>query len=345
MTACALALPRPRVPAAALEPLVDRFGRAHTYLRISLTERCNLRCRYCMPVDGLVPRHSSHLLSFDEIERLVRLSARMGVTRVRLTGGEPTIRPDLVELVARLVSIPGITSVGLTTNGMRLAELAAPLRQAGLTRLNVSLDTLRPERFEQIARRPGWHRVWAGIEAALAAGYEPLKINVVVIGGVNDDELEDFGRLAQTLPIEVRFIEYMPFRGNGWQEARMIPWRDMFARLSQLWPLTPVERADPHAVSRVYRAPGFAGSLGFISSMSEHFCGGCNRLRLTSDGAIKSCLFQGAELSLRNALRAGADDEALAALLHQALAGKWEHHPPASELANMEARTMTEIGG
>lgn len=326
-------------------PLTDRFGRIHTYLRVSVTERCNLRCRYCMPAAGIPWKPRAHLLTFEEIERLVRIYARMGITKVRLTGGEPTARAGLSELVSALVAVPGIETVGLTTNGMKLDQLAKSLRTAGLNRLNVSLDTLRPERFEQIARRPGLERVMAGIEGAQKAGFNPLRLNVVIIGGVNDDELEDFADWAQRQPIHVRFIEYMPFRDNEWQKARMIPWRDLLARLRRHWPLESTETNNPHAVARIFRAPGFVGTIGFIASMSEHFCDGCNRVRLTADGSLKSCLFQPAEWNLRDAMRMDASDEDLEAMIRQSLDGKWQHHPPAEELAKLDSTTMTEIGG
>ena len=331
---------------AERSPLTDRFGRVHNYLRISLTERCNLRCRYCMPAAGVPRVARDRLLSFEEIERVVRVMARLGVNKVRLTGGEPTMRRGLPELVERLAHIEGIGSLGITTNGLRLEELAAPLHSAGLRALNVSLDSLRAERFEQITRRPGLERVLAGIEVARAVGFERIKINVVVIGGVNDDELEAFARWAAREPLEVRFIEFMPFRGNNWREARVVPWREMLTRLMRCWPeMAPTHADGPNAVARTYSAPGFAGSVGFISSMSEHFCAGCNRLRLTAEGSIKSCLFQRAELGLREALRARADDAEIESLIRRALAAKWLEHPPADELLERNGATMTEIGG
>ncbi|MGI6302922.1 MAG: GTP 3',8-cyclase MoaA [Verrucomicrobiota bacterium] len=346
-SACALASGAcsGRDPGGGFAPLTDRFGRRHTYLRISLTDRCNLRCRYCMPAEGIPYRPRAELLSFEEITRVVRLGARMGIRKLRLTGGEPTMRAELPELVATLSAIEGLDSIGLTTNGLMLERLAVPLRAAGLTHLNVSLDTLRPERFERMTRRPGLQRVLAGIEAGLAAGFEAIKLNTVVIAGENDDELEAFAKLAMERPLYVRFIEYMPFRGNGWSAAHMLPSGELLARLRRRWPLQPSGEDGPHAVVRSYRAPGFAGSIGFISSMTEHFCDGCNRIRLTADGAVKSCLFQAAEVSLRDAMRSGADDAELALLMHRALSGKWARHPSAEQLVDGQGRAMTQIGG
>ena len=328
-----------------LDPLVDGFGRRHTYLRVSVTERCNLRCRYCMPFGGAPQRPREDLLRDEEIVRVVRLAVRMGVTKVRLTGGEPTVRRGVCTLVGRIAAVPGVETIGMTTNGLLLEALAGPLKEAGLTHLNVSLDTLQPRRFERIARRSGIERVWAGIEAALAVGFSPLKLNVVVMGGVNDDEVEDFAELARDRPLHVRFIEFMPFRENGWRDACMVPWRDLLARLDSRWPLAPEAGRDASAVAKVYRAPGFLGSVGFISSMSEHFCDGCNRIRVTADGSLKSCLFQAAEISLRDAMRAGANDGELERLFREALSGKWSRHPPPEELVGFDAGAMTEIGG
>ncbi len=337
------------LPAAApcappLPPLLDRFGRPHTYLRISLTERCNLRCRYCMPADGIPLRPRDELLTFDEIVRLARLMARMGVDKIRLTGGEPTVRRDLPELIARLATIPGIDSLAMTTNGLTLAERAAEYRAAGLGRINISLDTLRPERFERITRRPGRDRVLAGIDAALAAGLAPVKLNMVVIGSVNDDELADFAALTRDRPLHVRFIEYMPFAGNGWDEAGLVPATQMRARIAARYELLPLGDA-PHAVAREFRIPGHRGTVGFISSMTDHFCGGCNRIRLTARGEIKNCLFKAPAASLRDLLRAGATDACIASAIRGALDAKWERHPPLHELAAASDRAMVQIGG
>lgn len=345
MTGPSLAPLPPRAEPGRCPPLVDGFGRRHDYLRLSLTERCNLRCRYCMPAEGIPIRSRAHLLTFEEIERLVRLMAAMGVNRVRLTGGEPTLRRDLPDLVATLGGIPGIDNIGMTTNGLLLDRLARPLREAGLARLNVSLDSLRPDRFEQITRSRGLDGVLRGLDAAIAAGFPRLRINTVIIGGVNDDEIFDFVELMRERPLNVRFIEYMPFSGNGWTSARMVPWRDLLTRLRGRYSLTPLDSGDPHAVAREYSVDEIGGTVGFIGSLSDPFCGGCNRIRVTADGLIRNCLFQTNGCSLRDAMRAGADDRDLEDLIRGIIARKWKEHPPAEELEAQAAGVMTHIGG
>jgi cyclic pyranopterin phosphate synthase len=325
--------------------LVDGWGRVHTYLRISVTDRCDLRCVYCMPPDGIAKRPRADLLTFDEIERVARLCARLGVTKIRLTGGEPLVRRDLPDLAARLAVLPGLGSLGLTTNGVRLRAHAAALRAAGVTHLNISLDTLRPERFERIALRGHFDEVMAGIEAALAVGFARVKVNMVVMGGVNDDELAHVADLARARPLHVRFIEYMPFAFNRWDRATFVPYRTMLDALRRVHPLVPLARTDPSAVAREFTAPGFAGTVGFITSLSDHFCDACNRVRLTADGSIKTCLFHPAETNLRTALRSGAGDAELEGLLRAALRLKPDGHAPAEELVRLESRSMVAIGG
>ena len=326
-------------------PLRDGCGRVHTYLRISVTDRCNLRCLYCLPPAGAVFRPRAELLTLDEILRVARLCAGLGVTKIRLTGGEPLLRPGLPGLVARLAALPGVRRVGLTTNGVRLRRHAAELRAAGLTDLNLSLDTLRRDRFERIALRDHFDEVQAGLAAALDAGFPRVKINTVVMGGINDDELAELADLARARPLHVRFIEYMPFAYNRWSRATFVPYRDMLAALRRTYPLAPVPAEDPSAVAREFTAPGFLGTVGFITSLSDHFCDTCNRIRLTADGAIKSCLFHAAETGLRDALRGGADDAELERRLRAALAGKPAGHAPAEELVRLENRAMVSIGG
>jgi cyclic pyranopterin phosphate synthase len=353
-------LPSPSRPDAASAPLpaplADRFGRVHTALRISVTERCNLRCTYCMPPEGVALRPRAEILTFEEIERLARLFVRLGVDKIRLTGGEPTVRRGLPSLVARLAAIDGLRALAVTTNGLTLSEEApgnadaAALRRAGLTHLNVSLDTLRPDRFERIALRPGLPAVLAGIDAALAAGFAPLKLNMVVMGGVNDDELGDFAELARDRPLHVRFIEYMPFDGNGWQRGELVPFHEMLARLGERFPLRPLseidnERADPAATAREFTIDGFAGRVGFITSMTHDFCGGCNRLRLLADGSIKSCLFFPPEDNLRLAMRRGATDADLESIIRRVVTGKRAGHAALDELAALPNNSMIEVGG
>jgi len=287
------------------------------------------------------------LLTDDEVVRAARVFARLGVRKIRLTGGEPTIRPDIERLVARLAALPGIETLGMTTNGTLLREKAAALREAGLsaTSLNVSLDTLRPERFAQIAGQDRLAEVMAGLDAALAAGFAPVKMNVVVMAGANDDELCDFVELARARPLHVRFIEYLPFKDNGWEGAAVMPYRAMVETIGRCYDLRPRLQPGTHRVAKEYVISGLAGRIGFISALSEDFCRECNRLRLTADGAMKTCLFHASEVSLRDLMRAGAGDESLAEAIRAVLLDKPACHPPAEELRGRKGRAMIEIGG
>lgn len=331
-------------------PLLDGFGRVHTYLRISVTERCNLRCVYCMPAEGVPLKPRESILSYEEILRLARVFARLGIRKVRLTGGEPLVRRDLVGLVAELKRIPGIETVGITTNGVVLADHLMDLRTAGLDQINLSLDTLQPERFRLIALRDDFARVWAALERALELGYgepeRPLKLNVVVMRGVNDDEMPTFVELTRERPIRVRFIEFMPFDGNAWSKDKLLPFAEMRDRIAGQFRLErdPAD-SDPHNTAREFIIPGHAGNVGFITSMTNDFCGGCNRVRLTADGNIKACLFHDAEYNLRDRLRAGADDAELERLIRLAIAKKSWGHAPIDELAASPNRSMIRIGG
>jgi GTP 3',8-cyclase len=329
---------------SATSPLTDRFGRLHHYLRIAVTDRCNLRCTYCMPAEGLAWQPAAQLLDFDEITRFAAICVRGGVTKIRLTGGEPLLRPQLTSLVARLRRLSGLERLAVTTNGTRLASLAPELRLAGCDAVNISLDTLREDRFRDITRRNDHAAVLAGVDAALEAGFDSVKINMVVMRGVNDDEVEDFVSLTKERPLHVRFIEYMPFDANGWDAARLVPTAELRARLAGVFPLVETEarRGD---VAREYVLPGHRGTIGFISSMTEHFCDGCSRLRLTADGALKVCLFSQGEVDVRALLRGGAGDELVEEEIRMALSGKWRAHPGASQLARQHNRAMIRIGG
>jgi cyclic pyranopterin phosphate synthase len=324
--------------------LVDRHGRKHTYLRLSLTDRCNLRCSYCMPPQGIEWTPRADILTEGEIVRLAGIFVGMGIDKIRLTGGEPLARRDIGRIVERLGVLPGLKTLAMTTNGISLADRAVPLRASGLNNLTISLDTLRRDRFKEIAKRDKFDAVMAGIEASLAAGFAPLKINVVAMRGVNDDEILDFVAWAQDRPINVRFIEYMPFPDNHWSKGGLMPYAEMRALISQRYQLIPL--VGPLTdVGKDFRLAGHVGTVSFISSMTESFCGGCNRLRVTADGNIKSCLFQPAEQSLRDAMRAGALDADVEALILGAVAGKQAAHPPMEELMTMKNRNMIEIGG
>ncbi|KAG2498518.1 hypothetical protein HYH03_003769 [Edaphochlamys debaryana] len=329
--------------------LTDRFSRLHTYLRISLTERCNLRCTYCMPDEGVALTPGGQLLTTPEIMRLARLFVSAGVTKVRLTGGEPTLRKDLPELVGALGALreQGLRSVGITSNGIVLGRQLPALQAAGLTAVNVSLDTLRPERFEVLARRPGHGRVMESIRTAVGLGYDPVKINVVVMRGVNDDEVPAFAALTREQPLNVRFIEYMPFDGNVWSDRKMVPFAELLSRIQSAFPGQPLERLDdPRGeVAKNYRLQGHVGSVSFITSMTDHFCGDCNRLRLMADGSLKVCLFGASEVSLRDAMRGGASDQDLAAIIGAAVGRKKAAHAGMHSLAAMPNRPMITIGG
>lgn len=327
--------------------LIDRFGRPITYLRISVTDRCNLRCVYCLPETGMkwLPRENQ--LSAEEIARVTETTAKLGVRRVRLTGGEPLVRADVVEIVARIASIPGIEEVSLTTNAMLLEMLARPLAKAGLTRVNVSLDTLDADRFKRITRGGNIDHLWRGIAAAEDAGLSPLKLNTVVVNGLNADELSALARLTIENPWHVRFIELMPVgNAQNWGEDfpalpdRYISVHEMQTRLS-VFNLQPATTPTGNGPARTFRIPDALGTVGFISPLGEHFCQSCNRLRLTADGHLRPCLLLDGEVNVRDALRAG---QPLLPLLQQAVDAKPQghelflrHYP--------ESRRMAQIGG
>ena len=331
-----------------MDVLTDRFGRRHTYLRLGLTERCNLRCVYCMPAEGVPLTPTRQMLQTDEAVRLARVLAGAGVEKIRLTGGEPLARKDAVDVVARLGAL-GLRSLAMTTNGLLLEDRLAALQAGGLTDLTVSLDTLRADRFEAVTRRPGLDRVLGAVDAALRAGYgvgsRSLKVNVVALRDVNDDEVADFAAWAAREPIEVRFIEVMPFDGNGWDQAELVPYAETREQIERTHgPLTPLDDG-PHATARTFTRAGWRGRVGFVASMTAPFCAGCNRLRVTADGSLKVCLFGAAEVSLRDALRGGASDAEVVGLVQASLAGKHAAHAGVGQLAGMENRPMITIGG
>jgi cyclic pyranopterin phosphate synthase len=328
--------------------LIDPFGRAITYFRISLTDRCNLRCVYCMPHKGLQWQPREEQLSAGEIVRVVEAAASEGVTRVRLTGGEPLVHPHVVEIVRGIASIKGIDEVSLTTNAILLAQLAQPLADAGLKRVNISLDSLDADKFRRITRGGKIDRVWKGIAAAERAHLAPLKLNTVIVRGLNADELPALAQLTIENDWHVRFIEVMPI-GNAqdWGEGfsapdeRYVSVQEMRAALST-FDLQPVTAPIGNGPARTYRIPGALGTVGFISPLGEHFCQNCNRLRLTSDGKLRSCLVIPAEVSLRDAVRRG---KPLEDFFRQALAQKPEHHDMLVSVPAGSQRGMSQIGG
>ncbi len=324
--------------------LCDGFGRFHNYLRISLVEQCNLRCSYCMPEDGLDWTPSEQLLTDEEIIRLARLFVGQGVTKIRLTGGEPLLRTGIEKIGSELGELPGLKTLAMTTNGLLLKRKLPALQSAGVHLINVSLDTLSASRFKQITRQDGLNLVFDAIDLALKSGYFRLKINCVVMRDINEDELVDFVNLTRHRPIEVRFIEFMPFSGNRWDESQMVPFSEMLHIIRSRYPLQPIE-CGPNETSKLYQVSGFLGQVGFISSMTDHFCEGCNRLRITADGNLKICLFGRAEVNLRDAMRNGADDKDLLGLISRSLGQKRARHAGMHLIAASDNRPMITIGG
>ncbi|XP_073994888.1 molybdenum cofactor synthesis 1 isoform X3 [Rhodnius prolixus] len=325
--------------------LTDTYGRKHNYLRISLTERCNLRCQYCMPEEGVNLTKKTELLTADEIIKLAELFVKQGVNKIRLTGGEPTVHKDIIKIIETLKSIPGLETLGITTNGLTLLRQLVSMQKAGLDVINISLDTLKPEKFEKITRRRGWHRVIAGIDLAIQLGYDPVKVNVVTMRGVNDDEIVDFVNFTKDRKIDIRFIEYMPFTGNKWETGKMVSFKEMKEIIKCKYPDLVTLPNSPNDTSKAYKVPSFKGQIGFITSMSEHFCGSCNRLRLMADGSLKVCLFGNTEISLRDALRSGCSEDDLLCMIGAAVQRKKKQHAGMLNLAQMPNRPMILIGG
>ncbi|HHW15556.1 MAG TPA: GTP 3',8-cyclase MoaA [Firmicutes bacterium] len=302
----------------------DPFGREISYLRVAVTDRCNLRCAYCMPPEGVAPRRHDEILRYEEIVRLVGAALPLGIRRIRLTGGEPLVRKDAVDLVRGLAALPGLEEISMTTNGTLLAPVAAQLAEAGLRRVNVSLDSLRPELFRRLTRGGDLRRVLAGIEAALAAGLVPVKLNTVVMAGVNDDEVPDLARMTLTRDVHLRFIEFMAL-GASAGRGGYVPNQRLWERLQPLIEETGgLEEASVpgSGPARTWRLRGARGTFGFISPVSDKFCDRCNRLRLTADGFLRPCLLSTREVDVKGPLRAGASDPELAGLFRQAVALK-----------------------
>jgi cyclic pyranopterin phosphate synthase len=326
--------------------LIDSFGRVHNNLRISVTDRCNIRCVYCMPETvAFLPRQS--LLSFEEIERFVRIAAPLGIDKIRLTGGEPLVRRDLPTLVAKIAAIPGIKDIGLTTNGILLAPMARALRDAGLRRLNVSLDTMDPVKFEELTRRTGFEQVIEGILAAREAGFDPVKINAIALKGVTEEDVVPLARFARSHGLELRFIEYMPLdAGDRWERAKVLYAAEILDRLAAgIGPLVPAPDQDPRAPAMDYDFADGGGRVGLIASVSRPFCMSCNRVRLTADGKLRNCLFALEETDIRSLLREGASDAEIARALRASVASKWEGHEINTSRFIKPERLMHAIGG
>jgi cyclic pyranopterin phosphate synthase len=325
-------------------PLVDRYGRVHSDLRISVTDRCNLRCVYCMAEEGMTFLPRAELLTFEEMTRIARVAHDLGVTSIRLTGGEPLVRRGLPVLVAQLSAI-GFEDLSLTTNGMQLAGVAQTLVKAGLTRVNISCDSLRAERFASIRRRGQLSTVLEAMNVAESVGLTPLKINVVLLRDTNDDELLDFAAFARETGRVVRFIEFMPLDAQGeWDRDRLVPGHEIFERINAVWPLQAVGEGGPAPAER-FRFLDGKGEIGLISSVTQPFCGTCNRLRLTADGAIRNCLFSDDEHTVRDVVRGGGSDADVARLFRQAVWAKFPGHAINEPEFLRPARSMSMIGG
>ncbi|XP_068414217.1 molybdenum cofactor biosynthesis protein 1 isoform X5 [Eschrichtius robustus] len=296
-----------------------------------------------MPEDGVPLTPKADLLTTEEILTLARLFVKEGVDKIRLTGGEPLIRPDVVDIVAQLHQLEGLRTIGITTNGINLARLLPQLQKAGLSAINISLDTLVPAKFEFIVRRKGFRKVMEGIHKAIELGYSPVKVNCVVMRGLNEDELPDFVALTEGLPLDVRFIEYMPFDGNKWNFRKMVSYKEMLDTLRQQWPELEKLPEEESSTAKAFKIPGFRGRVSFITSMSEHFCGTCNRLRITADGNLKVCLFGNSEVSLRDHLRAGASEEELLTVIGAAVGRKKRQHAGMFSISQMKNRPMILI--
>ncbi len=328
-------------------PLVDQFGRIHNNLRISVTDRCNIRCTYCMPAGNVQFLPRSEVLSFEEIERFVKAVVPLGINKIRLTGGEPLVRQQLHQLVERIVSIEGIEDVGITTNGILLADQAQQLYNAGLRRLNVSLDALSAEKFRQITRREGYEQVVAGIQKAREVGFDPIKVNAVSIRGFSESEIVPFGHFARETGVELRFIEYMPLDADAaWERDKVLFAHEIIDTLSkEIMPLLPCGEFDEHAPATDYMFEDGVGKVGFIASVSQPFCESCNRFRLTADGKLRACLFSLEEADVRSLLRGGASDEELQQTVRDCIWQKWEGHEINTARFIQPTRAMHSIGG
>lgn len=317
--------------------MIDKLGRDITYLRISLTDKCNLRCRYCMPEEGVCKRSHHEMMNEDEVVTAVEVAASLGIHKIRLTGGEPLVKRNIVSICRRVAAVEGIREVCLTTNGLLLPELAKPLREAGVKRLNLSLDTLDSEKYAYITRIGRLEQFEAGLKAALEAGFDKVKINAVLIGGFNDNEIEALANLTRKYPVDMRFIELMPIQDHDeFGESAYVPYSRVLEKLPEAVPVP-----KDGGVAKLYRLPGAQGNIGLISPISAHFCSECNRLRLTADGKLKPCLHSADEFSIK-----GLDKEGMKAVFEQAIWNKPAWHGDLDAVNRSKAgRNMNEIGG
>lgn len=325
--------------------LTDRYQRHLNYLRVSITDRCNLRCVYCVPGAPLPKLNHQEILRYEEILRVVRVGAKLGINKVRITGGEPLVRKGVTGFLGRLTALKGLCDVSLTTNGVLLEEHVDAIRAAGIRRINVSLDTLDPAKYRRITRRDRFSKVWNGIMAAHRAGFDPIKINVVALGGINDDELADLAHLTFDYPFHVRFIEYMPIGNVGDDHGRQIFGDDILERIGRFGAIAPITRGKLDGPARRYRLAGAKGEIGIIGAVSHHFCGQCNRLRLTASGRLRTCLLSDKEIDLIGPLRRGCTDGDLEGIFIHAARCKQERHHLSEPWAEGVSERMSAIGG
>lgn len=323
--------------------LSDQFGRKVNYMRVSVTDRCNLRCRYCIPEEGVPLKQHEDMLTFEEIEVIVRASVELGINKVRLTGGEPLLRKGFPALVRKLTAIEGLKDLALTTNGILLGPMAEELKEAGIMRVNVSLDTLKPERFKQMTGSDQWQQAKEGLEKAIAEGFQQVKLNVVTIAGYNDDEVEDFVEYVMDKPIQLRFIEFMPVGNKFWENGRHINSKELIERIAKkatIVSLPPLK----NSITEEYQLIGSPATLGFISPLSQKFCRGCNRLRLTADGFLKPCLASKYEVNIKVPVRAGHRGNELRRVFYEAMRLKPRAHMMDQGQTD-NVRHMAEVGG
>jgi GTP 3',8-cyclase len=324
--------------------LSDSYQRPINYMRVSITDRCNLRCVYCMPEEGVSWMPHSDILTYEELITIIRAGAELGISRVRITGGEPLVRLGILDFIRMVAQIEGLEDISMTTNGILLPKYAKDLKEAGLHRVNISLDTLKPERFQKICRKGDVNDVLDGIQAAKTAGLNPVKINMVVMAGVNDDEILDFARKTIDDEWHVRFIELMPYAGQDGKTPQGISAHDIKKRLDPLGKMEPFKHSRGNGPAKYYRLPEAKGTIGFITAISDHFCVSCNRLRLTADGKLRPCLMSETMIDLREPLRSGISMDKVKDLIKQAVAAKpLEHHLTEGQKPN--DRPLCQVGG
>jgi cyclic pyranopterin phosphate synthase len=325
--------------------LIDRYNRHLNYLRISITDRCNLHCLYCVPQD-LIPRlHHDDILRYEEIIRIVKVGIGLGISKVRVTGGEPLVRKGVYDFLKDLTAIAGLSDVSLTTNGVLLQENIRKIYDAGISRINISLDTLNRNKFEKITGHDAFNRVWQGIEAAQAIGFAPIKLNIVALNGINDEELTDMARLSLTRPFHIRFIEYMPIGKSRMGNGPLLLAPEIKERFRVLGKLIPIKNDQNDGPAKRYKIEGAVGEIGFIPAISQHFCNGCNRLRLTASGQLRPCLLSDHQEDLRGLLRGGGSDQQLAEHFFKAVRHKPSDHNLAGQRAGRVCGQMRAIGG